>query len=174
MNWDLDLGMQKMARYAAYQDRSRFELVTKLKQIGCPEDKREEILEELKSQGFWDEERFARSFTRGKFRQKGWGKIKIRQGLWRKGVVNEMVDLVLEEEIDADEYQNFIKNELTKRVKKLVLVQGTAVGQNESTTEGKKPDKGEVDFKTQQKVIQSLVQRGFEYQLVHEIWKDLF
>ncbi len=163
MNWELDLGMQKMARYAAYQDRSRRELETKLRQIGCPEDKQEEVLEELARQGFWDEERFARSFARGKFRQKGWGKMKIRQGLWAKGVDSELVDLVLDEEIDTEEYQSLIEKELTKRLEK---AKGEQADQKEPGTEG-------IDYEAQQKIIKSLVQRGFEHELVYAAWKDL-
>ncbi len=152
MNWELDLGMQKMARYAAYQDRSRRELVTKLRQIGCPEDKQEEVLEELQRQGFWDEERFARSFTRGKFRQKGWGKMKIRQGLWAKGIDGELVDLALEEEVDPEEYRSLVQKELEKRLEKV---------------------EGELDHESRQKLIRSLVQRGFEHDIILGVWKDL-
>lgn len=152
MNWELDLGMQKMARYAAYQDRSRRELITKLRQIGCPEDKQEEVLEELQRQGFWDEERFARSYTRGKFRQKGWGKLKIRQGLWAKGVDGELVDLALEEEVDPEEYRALVQKELEKRLERL---------------------EEELDHESRQKLIRSLVGRGFEHNLILEIWNDL-
>ncbi len=145
MNWELDLGMKKMARYAAYQDRSRKELVQKLRDIGCPEDKQEELLEELKRLGFWDEERFARSYTRGKFRQKGWGRIKIRQGLWSKGIDGELADMAIDEEIDPKAYRQLLEKEVAKRLR---------------STEG------ELTYEAKQKLARQLMQRGFESELI--------
>ena len=137
-----------MARYAAYQDRSRKELVQKLRDIGCPEESQEELLEELQRLGFWDEERFARSYVRGKFRQKGWGRMKIRQGLWSKGVEGELADLALQEEIEEEEYRELVEKEVEKRLNRI---------------------EGEPDFESKQKLRQQMMQRGFENELVRKV-----
>ena len=137
-----------MARYAAYQDRSRKELVQKLRDIGCPEESQEELLEELQRLGFWDEERFARSYVRGKFRQKGWGRMKIRQGLWSKGVEGELADLALGEEIEEDEYRELVEKEVGKRLQRI---------------------EGEPDFESKQKLRQQMMQKGFESEWVSKV-----
>jgi len=152
MNWELDIGMQKMARYAAYQDRSRKELVQKLNQIGCPPENQEELLGALKDQGFWDEERFARTYVRGKFRQKGWGKMKIKQGLWAKGIDGELAELALSEEIAPQEYRMTLERELRKKMN----LKGWPTAYDE-----------------RQKIRNSMQQKGFEAGLVSEAMKEM-
>jgi regulatory protein len=58
---------------------------------------------ELIQENYLNEERFARSFVRGKFRIKKWGRIKIKQELYP----HELSDYVLKKafsEIDEDQY----------------------------------------------------------------------
>lgn len=152
MNWELDIGMQKMARYAAYQDRSRKELANKLNQIGCPPENQEELLGALKDQGFWDEERFARSYVKGKFRQKGWGKMKIKQGLWSKGIDGELAELALSEEIDPQEYLITLEREMRKKMR---------------------IKDWPVEYDKRQKIRNAMQQRGFEAGLVSEVMKEM-
>jgi regulatory protein len=66
--------LKKLQRYCAYQDRCHQEARRKLLDLGIYGDDLEEIISELISDNFLNEERFARSFARGKFRIKGWGK----------------------------------------------------------------------------------------------------
>ena len=58
---------------------------------------------ELMQEDFLNEERFARSFVRGKFRIKKWGKIKITQELKMKEISAPIIKLGLTE-IDPSEY----------------------------------------------------------------------
>jgi regulatory protein len=44
------------------------------------------IVRDLISEDFLNEERYARAFARGKFKLKGWGKVKIRYELKKKRV----------------------------------------------------------------------------------------
>jgi len=48
-------------------------------------DQVEEILSDLISENFLNEERFALQFAGGHFRIKGWGKVKINHALKQKG-----------------------------------------------------------------------------------------
>ena len=73
--------LAKLQRYCAYQDRCHQEVRTKLIDLGVFGDTLEEIITDLIKDNFLNEERFARSYARGKFRMRKWGRIKIRQEL---------------------------------------------------------------------------------------------
>ena len=151
MDWNIDSGFQKIVRYCAYQERSRQEIMRKLDGIGCPEDKKEILVEELAAQGFWNEDRYARSFVRGKFRNNAWGKVKIRQGLRMKGVPEDLIQPALDEEIDGDDYQATLMREMGKKWKQ---------------------DRQGIGAVDRQKLIHAMQSRGFEIQMILEIWDD--
>ena len=69
--------LDKMQRYCGYQDRCHQEVRTKLLTLKIYGDLLEEIMSDLISEGYLNEERFARNYARGKYRIKGWGKIKL-------------------------------------------------------------------------------------------------
>lgn len=76
----------KAEAFCAYQERAQQELRDKLYEWGLHADEVEEIISELIVDNFLNEERFAIAYVSGKFRMKGWGKIKIKQGLKYKNV----------------------------------------------------------------------------------------
>jgi len=98
-----DEALSKLQAYCAYQDRCHSEVRTKLIQYKIYGDDLEDIIVELINDKFLDEERFARSYARGKFRIKKWGKNKITQELKRKKVSAYCIKKGLSE-IDDEEY----------------------------------------------------------------------
>jgi len=98
-----DEALSKLQTYCAYQDRCHSEVRTKLLSYKIYGDDLEEIITELIKEKFLNEERFARSYARGKFRIKKWGKNKITQELKRKRVSEYCIKKGLSE-IDHDEY----------------------------------------------------------------------
>ncbi len=92
-----------LQRFCVYQDRCHQEVRNKLIQLGVYGDTLESILAALISEGFLNEERFARSFVRGKFRIKRWGRQKIRQGLLFRQIPEMLIHKALQE-IDPGEY----------------------------------------------------------------------
>jgi len=56
----------------------------------------------LISEDFLNEERFARSFARGKFRMKNWGRVKIKQELKKRKVSDYCIRKGLSEIVDKD------------------------------------------------------------------------
>lgn len=94
---------EKAARYCAIQERSQQQVREKLSHYGVFGEEAEEIIAELISMDFINEERFARAYVRGKFRMKKWGKIKILQGLNRHRISDYCVKKGFEE-IDHEEY----------------------------------------------------------------------
>ncbi|MCB0655774.1 MAG: RecX family transcriptional regulator, partial [Saprospiraceae bacterium] len=74
---------QAILRYCTLQDRSHLEVRLKLIHLKVYGEDLEAMMTELIQQDFLNEERFARSFVRGKFRMKGWGREKISRELVR-------------------------------------------------------------------------------------------
>lgn len=76
----------KLQKYCAYQERSELQVAMKCKQYAMTEVETSEIIEALKQSKFLDQVRFSKAFVDGKFKTKGWGKQKIKQGLKLAGV----------------------------------------------------------------------------------------
>lgn len=69
---------------------------------------------ELVEGGFLNEERFARTFARGKFRIKQWGKIRITQELKRRQISAYCIKKALEE-IETEAYHATLRELLQKK-----------------------------------------------------------
>ncbi len=82
--------------YLSRRDHSAKELLLKLRQKGYGESA-EYAVERLRSEGYVDDERFARMYVRELISIKKYGKRRIEQELYRKGVDRETISLVLEE-----------------------------------------------------------------------------
>ncbi len=93
----------KAESYCAYQERSQYEVRNKLYEWGLHQKDVEEIISELIDQNFLNEERFSIAYTLGKFRIKGWGKLKIKQGLKLKQIPDKMIQKALKS-IDEEDY----------------------------------------------------------------------
>ena len=63
----------------------------------------DEIIATLIEEGYLNEERFAIAFAGGRFRMKGWGRVKIRYELKQKQVSDYSIKKALEQ-INEDEY----------------------------------------------------------------------
>jgi regulatory protein len=73
--------LTKAEHFCAYQERSQQEVRDKLYEWGLWPDAVEQSISRLIEGNFLNEDRFAKAYTKGKFNQKAWGKIKIKQGL---------------------------------------------------------------------------------------------
>ena len=82
---DYKSALLKAQKHCAYQERSQQEIRNKLFEWGLHSAEVEDVIVELISANFINEERFAVQLANGKFRIKHWGKIKITQALkWHK------------------------------------------------------------------------------------------
>lgn len=106
----------KAESYCAYQERSQYEVRNKLYEWGLHQKDVEEIISELIDQNFLNEERFTIAYILGKFRIKGWGKLKIKQGLKLKGVPDKMIAKSLNA-IDMEDYLSKLELLLEKKSK---------------------------------------------------------
>lgn len=144
--------LAKMQRYCAYQDRCHQEVRSRLLDMGVYGDWLEEIMLQLIEENFLDEERFARSFARGKFRIKQWGRNRILQELKQRNISGYCIRKALEE-IDERDYRRTLETLLLKKAETL-------------------PEEG--PFNRNNKLARYAVGRGFEAELTWQAIGDLF
>ncbi len=147
-----DEARQKILRYCAYQERSHQEVKNKLYEFGLYSSDVNEIISFLITEGFLNEERFARAFAGGKFRMKSWGRIKIVRELEAKGLTQNCIKLGLKE-IDEQDYKASLIRLLQKK--------------NEQLKENNL-------FVRRDKIATHAIQKGFEPELVWSSVKELF
>ncbi len=109
---------RKAEHYCAWQERCHSEVEGKLMDLGLNAEERGELISHLIREGFLNEERFARAYARGKFRQLHWGRIRIIQGLKQKGLNRLLIDLALSEISDED-YRETLKSLAEKKARSL-------------------------------------------------------
>lgn len=97
---------KKLEYYCSYQDRCYKEVIQKLKTLGMYETAINHILDHLASNNYLNEERFAKSFTRGKHNFKGWGKRRIEQELKFREISSYNIKIAFKE-IENDYLNNF-------------------------------------------------------------------
>ncbi len=114
MSLSKEEALKKMQHYCAYQDRCHSEVERKLSRLGIWGDWAAEIKAELVRENFLNEERFARSFARGKFRIKSWGKIRILKELKKREISDYCIRKALSE-IDEGEYEERLKTLLERK-----------------------------------------------------------
>lgn len=93
----------KIEALCAYQERCQFEINHKLISWGFNEEERSQLIADLITNRFLDEERFASAYVSGKFRIKRWGRIKIKSHLAQKHVSTYSIEKALKE-INLDDY----------------------------------------------------------------------
>jgi regulatory protein len=107
--------LKKLQRYCAYQDRCHQEVRSKLLDLGLYGDDLEEVITDLIADNFLNEERFARSYARGKFRMKQWGRVRIKRELKQRDISDYCIRKALEE-IEEPTYQATLQQVLEKRL----------------------------------------------------------
>ena len=142
---------RKLEHYCVYQDRCHKEVEQKLNEYNLIPQAKDLILLHLLEHNFLNEERFAKSFARGKFRIKKWGKPRIVRELKFRSISEYNIKTALKE-IDEKEYIQTLYDLTQKK--------------NESVTETN-------IFKRKKKVIDYLRYRGFESNLIYEAVNEI-
>jgi len=109
-----DEALVKMENFCAYRERCSQEVRQKIKTLGIDGETARQVFETLQSDGYVDDERFARAFTGGKFRVNRWGRVRIRLELQRRGIAAGLIETALGE-IDEQEYRAVLQERLAKK-----------------------------------------------------------
>ena len=145
-----EIALEKLRKYCVYQDRCHQEVRSKLLALKVYGEELEEIMSALISEDFLNEERFAKSFARGKFKMKKWGRIKIKNELKKRHVSPYCIKKGMTEIEDAD-YRQTIE-ELVKRHRLFSEIH---------------------TFAERNKIIQYLQRKGFEYEIIKQVFGEL-
>lgn len=95
----------KLEYYCSYQERCHQEVVQKAYELGMKTHETDSLVVHLIQNNFLNEERFARSFARGKHRIKLWGKNRIVNELKQRQISAPNIKYALTE-ISEEEYQD--------------------------------------------------------------------
>ncbi|MEJ5104609.1 regulatory protein RecX [Chryseobacterium sp. MYb328] len=139
---------QKLVSYCVYQDRCHAEVEQKMREFLLIEEAKEEIILYLMKENYLNEERFTRSYIRGKFYIKHWGRNKIRMNLKQKQISEKLINMCFDE-IYEDDY--------TKTI--------TRIYDDYSSKQ-----KGLQEYQKKAKTIKYLMSRGFEYEKINDIF----
>ena len=147
--WSRDEALLNIQKYCALQERCHQEVRFKLIEHSIYGDILEELIADLITNDFLNEERFAKTYARGKFRMKNWGKNKIIHELKLRKISNYCINEALKE-IDENDYIQILKTIIEKK--------------NTSTT-----------FKNQfdrlKKLTDFALSKGYEYEIIQDVIK---
>lgn len=149
---DATQALAKAQKYCAYQERSHQEVRDKLYSYGLHKKDVEDLLTELITSGFLNEERFAKAFAGGKFRMKKWGRNKIENELKHRGISTRCIQIGLKE-IDGPDYRKALVQLLKKKAS--------------SITESN-------PFKKRNKIAGFAIGKGYESEMVWTMVMDLW
>ena len=142
---------KKIYHYCAYQERCHREVKEKLFSFGLKPYEVDEWMAHLIQEGFLSEERYAKAYSGGKFRMKGWGRIKIAKSLEAKGLTCACIKIGLKE-IDDMDYVSTLKKLLEKKIAEL---------------------REETNFEKRHTAARYVIQKGYEADLVWITLREL-
>jgi regulatory protein len=134
----------KIESYCVYQDRCHKEVERKMAEYNLIPEAKELILLSLMKDNFLNEERFSKSFARGKFRMKSWGKQRIIRELKLRDISAYNIKTALKE-IEEEEYIKTIYR-ITENRNNVISEPNT--------------------YKRKKKLIDFLMRKGFENELI--------
>ncbi|WP_026776137.1 regulatory protein RecX [Polaribacter sp. Hel_I_88] len=150
-SFTIDEVKRKLENYCVYQDRCHKEVEQKMRDYFLIPEAKEMILLSLMKDNFLNEERFAKSFARGKFRIKSWGKQRIIRELKFKDISAYNIKTALKE-IDETDYLETIYK----------------------ITENRNAVISEANiYKRKQKLIGFLMRKGFENELIYKVVNEV-
>jgi len=149
--YTLEEAKNKLERYCSYQERCHQEVTQKLYEMRMIPEAVNLIKVYLIQNDFLNEERFAKTFVRGKFKIKKWGKQRLALELKKRGISKSIINTAIAQ-IGNDEYMNMFNDLAEKKARTL------------KETNSLKKKKTLADY---------LLYRGWETHLVYEKANEL-
>lgn len=110
--------IKKLEHYCAYQERCHRDVTTKSREMGMIPEAIDQIVVSLIENNYLNEERFARSYARGKFNIKKWGRKRIVNELKQRQISKYNIKNALSE-IDEETYLETLDALAEKRLGQL-------------------------------------------------------
>ena len=150
--YDLTQMLQKSEAFCAYQERSSYEVLEKLKRLGAQEGEIIQIINSLIENKFLDDERFAKAYAVGKLRIKHWGVNKIKQGLIIKHLDRHIITEAIQNMYSEENYTGILQDVANRKWQELI--------------------KEKDPWMRKQKLFRFLASRGFNYDEFSELKFD--
>jgi len=147
-----DEAIVKMQRYCSYRDRCHHEVRYKLDSLKVYGEQLEEVMSQLIQDGYLSDERYAKSFARGKYRIKKWGKVRITRELKAKQISDYCIRQAMKEIDEEGDYLQTIQQVISKYL----------------STRKDNYDKR----KLHQKAYEHAFKKGFESALISEVLSE--
>jgi regulatory protein len=172
---------KKLELYCAYQERCIRDVTSKLKDWNLRESQIEKIIEKLKKDNFINEERFAKSFARGKFKVNKWGRQRIAFELHLKNIPAHMIQAGLNE-IDEEEYMDMLKQLILKKrnetgkarlASNIVPEMEDVADDDADALPRTKENNNEKKLNIREKIINFVHNKGYEMSLILVLMNEL-
>lgn len=136
----------RLAELCARSEHCQQEMLDKMQRWGMDDTAQTAVLDRLVKERYIDDERFCRAFVRDKITYNKWGRRKVEQALWQKGIADELRRRVLDEVPVAD----------------YVAVLRPLLQQKQRTT------RAASDYERRQKLIRWALSRGFGFDVIRQ------
>lgn len=149
---DIERAKSRAINYISGKLKTKYEVRLKLKENGFAEEIIDEVLDILEKEEYLNDKIYCEIFIEDKRKLNGYGKNKIKSLLIQKGISKN----IFEDFLDEFEYEEEFDNALKMGIKKLNLL---------SNEEDK--------FKKKQKIINYLAYRGFGFDVINDVLKEI-
>ena len=149
---DIERAKSRAINYISGRLKTKYEVRLKLKENGFAEDVIDEVLDILEKEEYLNDKVYCEIFIEDKKKLNGYGKNKIKSLLIQKGISKN----IFEDFLNEFEYDEEFDNALKMGIKKLELLS------NE-----------EDNFKKKQKIINYLTYRGFGFDVINDVLKEI-
>ena len=149
---DIERAKSRAINYILGKLKTKYEVRLKLKENGFAEDVIDEVLDILEKEEYLNDKVYCEIFIEDKKKLNGYGKNKIKSLLIQKGISKN----IFEDFLNEFEYDEEFDNALKMGIKKLELLS------NE-----------EDNFKKKQKIINYLTYRGFGFDVINDVLKEI-
>ena len=150
--YTLEEAKRSLENYCAYQERCHKEVVQKLREMRMIPEAIDVVVVHLLEHDFLNETRFSKTYARGKFRVKKWGKKRIELELKKRDISAYNIKEALKDISDTNYLKTF--HELAE--KKAASIKETN------------------PLKKKKKLADYLLYRGWESHLVYDKVNELF
>ncbi len=140
---------ERGVRFLTFKDRSVNELFKKLMEVGFDEEVANKATEYLTTIGYLDDNRYAMRYLSERIRTKALSKRSLEYELKNKGIADELINKAMSE-FEIDDYQVALR-EAKRKFGKYNMQ----------------------DKKVEQRACRFLLHRGFSYELVNKVMKEM-
>ena len=144
--------LQKLSALCARSEHSSGEMTEKMRKWGIAEDVQARIMARLTVEKYVDDTRFSQFFINDKIKYNKWGRRKIEQALWQKGVDRSVYGPILDsiyepilDDIPDEEYIAVLRPLIKSKWKTIKAI---------------------TEYERSMKLIKFAMSRGFEYSII--------